>query len=541
MQMSPSRTILHLSDTHLLPTPEDRLHGVDTFDNLRSIVDVVVESGTPLDAIVVSGDLANGGEVDSYRRLRLGLADAEAQLGVPLLVAIGNHDSRSGFREGYLGEPASETPYDYTRMIGGLRFCILDSSIPGQPHGELDEAQLSWLRHQLNAPAPEGTILVLHHPPVQGPVPLINLLMLRNAEQLEEVIGGTDVLAVLGGHVHHPTAASFGGVLCFAAPASAYTVDPLSQGNGFRGVEGPGFGLVQVYGRRVVASAIALPTAQRELYRYDLSDEQVRRWSERATGAVPVGRRVPVAVGGRVLPLAGTYNLRDLGGYPTEDGRTTRWRTLFRSDALHRLSADAQAELLGLGLRTVIDLRHERELADCPNVFAASQAVRYVNVPLLSGRSAVPDNAPSWVTPTLSEIYRTIVDQCGPRLAAVFAALTEPGALPGLVHCTAGKDRTGVIVALALRLAGVPAETVAADYAVTEGQIAGEFIAEHRQAVEARGVEWASYQGLMACQPELMLDLLAYIDSTYDGVEPYLMQVGLSVTQLDALRTVLVE
>src|SRR6185369_10690856 len=78
----------------------------------------------------------------------------------------------------------------------------------------------------------------------------------------------------------------------------------------------------------------------------------------------------------RHLPLDGTYNVRDIGGYTTRVGRRTRWRTLLRADSLHRLTAPAQAELLGCGVRTIVDLRHAGEHLAAPNVFAASSAVR---------------------------------------------------------------------------------------------------------------------------------------------------------------------
>jgi Icc protein len=266
MLTTPTRTIVHLSDTHILPTADDRLHGVDTLANLRLALARLEDQEFRPDAILVSGDLANGGELDSYQRLRLVLDEARASFGVPVLPAMGNHDKRGPFREGLLGQAASSDPYHYVAWIGGLRVIVLDSTVPGAPYGELDEPQLAWLRAELQTPAAEGSVVVLHHPPIPGPVPLINTLLLRNADALAQSIGGSDVLAVLAGHAHHAIAGSFAGVLCFAAPATAYTVDPVAHGAGFRGVQGSGFGLVHLYGRTAVASAVVMPSDGAELY-----------------------------------------------------------------------------------------------------------------------------------------------------------------------------------------------------------------------------------------------------------------------------------
>jgi Icc protein len=209
------------ADTHILPSDEDRSHGVDTLANLRLALDNVAEHAASPDVIVISGDLANGGELDSYRRLRGVLDGASKRFGVPVLQVMGNHDARAPFREGLLGEPASDAAYYYVTWIGDLRVIVLDSTVPGAAHGELDQPQLEWLRAELVEPAPEGTLVVPHHPPIPGPVPIINHLILQNPLALADVIQGTDVLAVLAGHAHHPISGAFAGVLCSDLPRPA--------------------------------------------------------------------------------------------------------------------------------------------------------------------------------------------------------------------------------------------------------------------------------------------------------------------------------
>ena len=133
----------------------------------------------------------------------------------------------------------------------------------------------------------------------------------------------------------------------------------------------------------------------------------------------------------RHLPLEGTHNLRDIGGYPTRDGRTTRWGQLFRSDSLHCLSPSGQALLIEQGLRTVIDLRHDTELQKAPNVFAASDAVAYVNIPLFA--DLTPRSGMRASVNTLADLYKTALDTCGRPLAEAFTVLSN-GGFPALIH-----------------------------------------------------------------------------------------------------------
>jgi 3',5'-cyclic AMP phosphodiesterase CpdA len=272
------QTLIHISDTHILPREDDRLQGVDTLRTLEQDFDYVISSGLRADALVVSGDLANHGELDSYRRLRPMLEQVASALGAQLVVCMGNHDSRSAFREGMLDQPPSEAPIEYVRWIDGLRMIVLDSTVPGAPYGETRAEQLDWLRTELRSPAPDGTLVVLHHPPVPDKTPLAGLLTLHGSADLEEVVRGSDVMAVLAGHAHHAIASTFGGVLCYAAPATAYSVDPLVLGQRtLRGVEGSGFGLIRVIDRRVVALTIAMPSEGRQTYRHDLDDRVLNR------------------------------------------------------------------------------------------------------------------------------------------------------------------------------------------------------------------------------------------------------------------------
>ena len=234
----------------------------------------------------------------------------------------------------------------------------------------------------------------------------------------------------------------------------------------------------------------------------------------------------------RHLKFAGTHNFRDTGGYPTHNGGATRWHTLFRSDSPHRLSEADRAALIGRGLRTAIDLRQAEELSAAPNVFVASSQVAYRHVPLLNDTPSMPE-----VLPTLVEIYRGILDERGEQVAAVLAALAVPGALPAVVNCTAGKDRTGLIVALLLGLAGVPEETIVADYALSGACLAGVYLDEARQRAAAQGF---SYDLLVLCDPDFMRATLAHLNQRYGGIEAYVRTAGLGEAEIDQLRRAMV-
>lgn len=237
----------------------------------------------------------------------------------------------------------------------------------------------------------------------------------------------------------------------------------------------------------------------------------------------------------RHLPLPGTYNVRDIGGYPTRNGQTTRWRTLFRADNLHRLPPEAQVTLLEHGVNTVIDLRRTDELEAAPNVFANSDRVDYCH------QSLLVDTPPESGNPrALPDTYRHILDERQTQVRDVLRLLATPGALPAVVHCSAGKDRTGVIIALFLSLAGVPSETIVADYALTSTYLVGSFVDEIRQRALKRGYTWEQYAPQVQCPPEFMQVTLQHLEDRYGGIDAYVRTIGLNAAEIEHLRSVLV-
>ena len=169
----------------------------------------------------------------------------------------------------------------------------------------------------------------------------------------------------------------------------------------------------------------------------------------------------------RLIALDGVHNFRDLGGYPTADGRTTRWGRLYRADGLFRLTtADVEA-LRPLGLRTVVDLRTHEELELRGRFPVEAHPVAFHHIPVLDTTWAHPDERIDDVAEFLCGKYQEMLTDAPHRFAEALDLMGAADALPAVFHCAAGKDRTGVTAMLVLGSLGVPREYIAADYQLT--------------------------------------------------------------------------
>jgi len=232
----------------------------------------------------------------------------------------------------------------------------------------------------------------------------------------------------------------------------------------------------------------------------------------------------------RHLPVKGTFNIRDLGGYAASGGET-RWRRLLRADALHRLDAQGVDELLDAGVTTVIDLRHADELAHQPNPFATHDAVAYHNISLLDGL------APSLMDEgdVLLELYKLALVQRQAALAQVLRIIADAPSGTVLFHCTAGKDRTGIVSALLLGVAGVDATQIVEDYALT-AQLIAPMVQDLVAGAVARGADPAGFQRLLASEPATMVATLGFIEAEYGSLASYLDRIGLDDATVARLR-----
>lgn len=237
---------------------------------------------------------------------------------------------------------------------------------------------------------------------------------------------------------------------------------------------------------------------------------------------------------GRHLAVDGTLNFRDVGGYPVAGGGRVRWRMLLRSDGLHRLGPGAGEVLAGLGLRTVLDLRTDGEsgLAPSPVDELARLGALTMQVSLIGDDL---DELPG----QLGQIYDFIVDRRGAQIGAAVCALARPGALPALVHCSAGKDRTGIVVGLVLAAMGVPDQVIVADYALSSLYLDPGRTPVIGQLSQGTGLSGEMLAALLASPPELMLGVLDRARRRGGSIAGYLAGHGVSDDELAALRAAL--
>lgn len=234
----------------------------------------------------------------------------------------------------------------------------------------------------------------------------------------------------------------------------------------------------------------------------------------------------PAVTGPTWLDWPDCLNVRDLGGLPAGSGGTTRPGALIRSDNHTRLTAAGIRAVRGAGVSRIVDLRAPREWGAHPSPFGSDPVYR--NCTLERDDSAY-DPARS-----LEANYLVWLDRCAELFAAAVGAVADapPGAV--VVHCNAGKDRAGMVAALSLRLVGVPAGVVAADYA-TLGPGLRESFDRDLAALDDPDARARAAEEL-AADPDTMHAVLAHLQSRYGGVEPYLRGAGLTGTQVAALR-----
>jgi protein-tyrosine phosphatase len=240
----------------------------------------------------------------------------------------------------------------------------------------------------------------------------------------------------------------------------------------------------------------------------------------------------------RSLPLDGTRNLRELGGYITLH-RTIKWGKLLRSGNLDRVPAASQQALIDYGVMHIVDVRDEWEQQQFPNTFTASPVIRYANIPLI-GEGHLQDAAAQQMMNegSLTEIYILLLERCQHQIKRIFEALsvtTRQGCT--VIHCAAGKDRTGLVTSLLLGALGVSHEDIIQDYGLSSS-----LSAQLMQQWHAQGAaNLAQMRRDASAEAATMTDTLHYLDNQYGGVERYLRHAGISSKCLEELREHLLE
>jgi len=237
----------------------------------------------------------------------------------------------------------------------------------------------------------------------------------------------------------------------------------------------------------------------------------------------------------RVLRLQGATNFRDLGGYPGHGGRPLRWRRLFRSEHLAGLTEADRAALAALGLGQSFDFRGVAERAatpyNLPGVVQHALAIEPSVVQRMQDMVAAGQSLTAAITAALMrDLYRTLVNDQAGRFAEMFEHLLQAD-VPAVMHCTAGKDRTGIAAALILSALGVSRGWVLQDYLLTNRHYKHAPPAQSETPAEVLAVLWRVEQGFLDAA-------LLVIDAEHGGTDAFLRQrIGLSQAALDTLAS----
>ena len=278
--------ILHLSDTHVTGSGHD-MDGVDAVAALERIL-LDARHVPDLDLIVVSGDIADDGSAAGCEAVLERVGAFAARRGVPHVYSTGNHDRRAAFRKvlgsGHVDPDGADrgTLLDAeadlcaaVSHVGDLRVVTLDSLVPGEVHGHLDPRQLSRLSELLSSPAPDGTVVVFHHPPIRlGALPHVAAVGLREVSPLEEVVRGTDVRAILTGHLHFQASGFLAGIPVWVTPGIVTRIDTTAPPTLARGVLGAGATVVELPAGAPPTFHVLTardPRAGHQVYLYDVN------------------------------------------------------------------------------------------------------------------------------------------------------------------------------------------------------------------------------------------------------------------------------
>jgi protein-tyrosine phosphatase len=240
----------------------------------------------------------------------------------------------------------------------------------------------------------------------------------------------------------------------------------------------------------------------------------------------------------RFLALVGAYNFRDLGGYPTIDGRVTATGRLFRSDSLHGLTQGDLELLRQLNLGGVIDLRTSAEVERSGRGLLAEEPIRYLHASVLLEEGGESAGAPTMDNP--GERYLWYLDVGPQALVAALTMVADPDSYPLVFHCTAGKDRTGVLAALVLDILGVRPEVIVEDYMLTATRLDLIRAGLRRVPAYQEQVEQIPAARLLM-QASAMEHFLTQVHERYGGAQAWALDAGVTPQSVGRISTLLLE
>lgn len=211
----------HISDLHL--------DGVErSTERARRVMDYLRALPHPVDALLVTGDIADHGEPSEYEE-----AAALLDVPFPVLMCPGNHDVRGPYRKVLLGEPVDETPINRIHMVGGVAILMCDSSIPERDEGRLDDVTRAWIATTLDGLGDVPALLAFHHSPVPLHHWLHDSMLLQEPEALAELIAAyPNIRALLVGHAHTAAATTFADRPLLVAPGVTWALEMPWEGDG---------------------------------------------------------------------------------------------------------------------------------------------------------------------------------------------------------------------------------------------------------------------------------------------------------------------
>lgn len=239
----------------------------------------------------------------------------------------------------------------------------------------------------------------------------------------------------------------------------------------------------------------------------------------------------------RIIKVDGAHNVRDLGGYNTPLG-PTQWGRVLRSDSLHAISFAGVESLLNMGLKTVIDLRHPEEVAEEPNLLFKNKDIEYHNISLFPHIYPTPQQ--KLKEDLLLEIYLDTLRERASVFAQVIKMISIAPEGGVLFHCSAGKDRTGMVAALVLSAVGASRDVILEDYALTS-QLIQPRLNQIIETAKQKGMDLHVLRSLMGSEKKTMESALDYLEREYGSTLMYLANFGTSEGVLEDLKKRLIE
>lgn len=260
---------VHISDTHVLlekPEANEAFNAsllVDDGTRLRAAIEKAKTYPEKPDVFFLTGDLVHEGTAEDYRFLKSILDGACGD--IPYFIALGNHDRRAAFWEGFCGESGKQEPYVNSADFDGLRVISLDTSpVDGNEVGEMPQEQLDFLQKELEQPAPKGTVVLLHHPPLGNVLSGFDNLCPRR-DAFHAIVKNSDVKAVLSGHTHFVSVNTCDNIFYSTAASTAFSMDN-AQSDGMHFIEACSYNLGRITENGVYVGVETVGYQYKELY-----------------------------------------------------------------------------------------------------------------------------------------------------------------------------------------------------------------------------------------------------------------------------------